>query len=168
MCWPGGDLTLEVQDIFDAVEDVVDYFTSGLEVLIDQMIDAIDSVISLLLENTFPEIYEMYQRFSSIIRFDFEVIIETISDLFNIDFPTIPNINDYLRFNFDFGMLDTIPNFEDLFTGLLDDVVDLPSTLLDKITRLTSNFGIDSSWLDCADSDDPVDLLACMSAKVHI
>lgn len=168
MCWPQGDLTVAVQDIFDRVEEMLSYLLPDLDEVIGLFIDSIDSVISLLLENSFPEIYEMYQLFSSIVRFDYNAIIQMISSVFNIDFPTIPNIDDYLRFDFDFGgMLDTIPDFEGLFTDLLDDVVDLPSTLLDKITGLTSNFDIDSSWLDCADSADPVQLITCMGTKVH-
>ena len=167
-CWPRGGLTISIQDIADAIALVLEYLVPDMSAITNALVSAIDSVIGPLLQRSFPGIYQIYLLVVSLTEDNLDLILQLISNTFNIDFPTIPNINDYLRFDFDFGgMLDTIPDFEGLFTDLLDDVVDLPSTLLDKITGLTSNFDIDTSWLDCADSDDPVQLITCMGTKVH-
>ena len=164
-CWPRGGLTISVQDIADAIALVLEYLVPDMSAITNALVSAIDSVIGPLLQRSFPGIYQIYLLVVSILDYDLDYILQLISNTFNINFPSLPNINDYLRFDFDFGMLDTIPNFEDLFTDLLDDVVDLPSTILDKVYDLTGNFGIKPSWLDCA-RPNPVDLIACIGAKV--
>ena len=136
-CWPTGGLTISIQDIFDVVALLLDYLVPDMQAITNALASAVEAVIGPLLRSSFPQIYAIFQLVLSILEYDLDNIIRLISNTFNIDFPTIPNINDYLNFDFDFGMLDTISDFGSLFTDLLD-MVKITSTAMGQTVPFTN------------------------------
>ena len=168
---------MPVEDIVDALQSVIDFFTLDIEELvrsaIENMIipllamfdlDWIDDVANFLqgvvdLTDAIEEEIKTWLCTGSIESLNLNPI--------GICFPEFPDIDLMLSFNLEASfnqMLLGIPDFEADFTDLMNSALNLPQNLLDKL----GNLSIGSSWLGCADSSTPDAAISCLLSAVDI
>ena len=113
---------------------------------------------------------EGLDAFLSILTFDLDAILRVLDDLFGIRFPVFSDIAEMLDFDNPIeSLLDGLRDFAGDFTGLIEDALDMPERMMEKINNVIDKFDIAPDWMDCATSSQGLDgILSCLQRSINL